>query len=237
MGRRAAGYRTRADSRGRGTPVRPVWERPKQAHPIDGKANAKTYGGHTARIWAHVRAPVRFGPRRTACSKLAHGFGSRPGAAGAPRATPGSLIRPSRTVTIGGDTASLPMDPSLKDGPDSALRRRPLKRPQPESVRWDLSRMTWAATPRLWESTNALAIIADWKALQESALSEEALKDLRGHSRTGRPLGDETFMERLESAVGCAGDPRNAARHPNKGIKHGLVLAPFQSAGHLGHIH
>jgi putative transposase len=62
--------------------------------------------------------------------------------------------------------------------------------------------MTWTATPRLWASTNALARIADWKALLESALSEEQLKDQRGHSRTGRPLGDETFMERLESAVG-----------------------------------
>ena len=68
--------------------------------------------------------------------------------------------------------------------------------------------MTWTATPRLWESTNALAIIADWKALLESALSEEELKDQRGHSRTGRPLGDETFMERLESAVGRALKPQ-----------------------------
>ena len=40
---------------------------------------------HTARIWATVRAPVRFGPRRTACSKLAHGFGSGPAEQGHPR--------------------------------------------------------------------------------------------------------------------------------------------------------
>ena len=93
-------------------------------------------------------------------------------------------------------------EPVLKDGPTTASRRRPLKRPRRESFRLDLSRMTWTATPRLWASTNALARIADWKALLESALSEEQLKDQRGHSRTGRPLGDETFMERLESAVG-----------------------------------
>ncbi|MGO8751837.1 MAG: hypothetical protein ACLQNE_38335 [Thermoguttaceae bacterium] len=68
--------------------------------------------------------------------------------------------------------------------------------------------MTWTATPRLLESTNAFAIIADWKALLESALSEEDLKDLRGHSRTGRPLGDETFVERLECAVGRALKPQ-----------------------------
>jgi len=68
--------------------------------------------------------------------------------------------------------------------------------------------MTWTATPRLWESTSALAIIADWKALLESALSERELKDLRRHNRRGRPLGDETFMERFESAVGRALKPQ-----------------------------
>ena len=34
----------------------------------------------------------------------------------------------------------------LKDGPNTASRRRPLERPQRESVRWDLSRMTWTAS-------------------------------------------------------------------------------------------
>jgi putative transposase len=77
--------------------------------------------------------------------------------------------------------------------------------------------MTWTATPRLLESTNAFAIIADWKALLESALSEEDLKDLRGHSRTGRPLGDETFMERLESAVGRARRPQKRGPTPKQG--------------------
>ena len=76
--------------------------------------------------------------------------------------------------------------------------------------------MTWTATPRLSESTNALAIIADWNALLEGALSEEELKDQRGHSRTGRPLGDETFMERLESAVGCALKPQKRGPKPKQ---------------------
>ena len=51
-------------------------------------------------------------------------------------------------------------------------------------------------------------MIADWRALLESALSEEELRDLHGHSRTGRPLGDETFVERLECTVGCALKPQ-----------------------------
>jgi hypothetical protein len=108
-----------------------------------------------------------------------------------PAFTPGSLIRPSRTVTISPAvlpplaarrradrrTQRIPLNGLLQDRPNTASRRGPLKRPQRESVRWDLSRRTWTATPRLLESTNALAIIADWKALLESALSEEDLKD------------------------------------------------------------
>ncbi len=168
--------------------------------------------------FGHTSVPLFVSGRAALLVPSWHTVSGPAQASGGTRAlAPGSLIRPSRTVTIGGDTASLPMDPSLKDGPDSASRRRPLKRPQPESVRWDLSRMSWAATPRLWESTNALAIIADWKALQESALSEEELKDLRGHSRTGRPLGDETFMERLESAVGRARRPQKRGPTPKQG--------------------
>ena len=35
-----------------------------------------------------------------------------------------------------------------------------------------------------------------------AAAREEELKDLRRHSRTGRPLGNETFLERLEAMLG-----------------------------------
>jgi putative transposase len=42
-----------------------------------------------------------------------------------------------------------------------------------------------------------LAMIADWRALLNSGLREEELRHLRGHGRTGRPLGSATFVERL----------------------------------------
>ena len=61
--------------------------------------------------------------------------------------------------------------------------------------------MTWPATPRFWESTNALAIIADWKARLESALSEE---DHRGPARTdgdAGPLETRRLWSDLEIAV------------------------------------
>jgi putative transposase len=47
-----------------------------------------------------------------------------------------------------------------------------------------------------------LAIIGDWRALLDSALAEEQLRELREHGRTGRPLGSGPFLERLESMVG-----------------------------------
>ena len=43
-----------------------------------------------------------------------------------------------------------------------------------------------------------LAMIADWRGFLNSAIREEELRDLREHSRTGCPLGDATFVDRLE---------------------------------------
>jgi putative transposase len=47
-----------------------------------------------------------------------------------------------------------------------------------------------------------LAMVGDWQGLLNTALPEEELEAFRRHGRTGRPLGDETFLERLESLVG-----------------------------------
>ena len=47
-----------------------------------------------------------------------------------------------------------------------------------------------------------LTMIADWRAFLDSAMPEGELRDIRRHSRTGRPLGDDTFLARLEGMVG-----------------------------------
>ena len=57
-----------------------------------------------------------------------------------------------------------------------------------------------------------LAMIGDWQGLLNSALREEELEELRGHGRTGRPLGDETFLERLEGIVGRVLKPQKGGR-------------------------
>jgi len=57
-----------------------------------------------------------------------------------------------------------------------------------------------------------LAMVGDWKGLLDSALREDDLKELRGHGRTGWPLGDQTFLERLEGLVGRVLKPQKGGR-------------------------
>ena len=45
-----------------------------------------------------------------------------------------------------------------------------------------------------------LAIAGDWNALLNSGPTEEELRDLRLHSRTGRPLKSTTFVSSVGSA-------------------------------------
>jgi len=59
-----------------------------------------------------------------------------------------------------------------------------------------------------------LARIADWNAFLQSVVPEEELREMRGHGRTGRPLGDETFLERLERLAGRALKPHKRGPKP-----------------------
>ncbi len=47
-----------------------------------------------------------------------------------------------------------------------------------------------------------LAMAGSWSRLLCSAVSEEEWRRLREHERTGRPLGDEDFLGRLEQTLG-----------------------------------
>ena len=59
-----------------------------------------------------------------------------------------------------------------------------------------------------------LAMIGDWTAFLNSAIPEEELRDIRRHGRTGRPLGDETFIARLEEMVGRVLKPQKRGPKP-----------------------
>ena len=57
-------------------------------------------------------------------------------------------------------------------------------------------------------------MIGDWNAFLKSAAPEEELRDLRQHVRTGRPLGDEAFLGRLEEIVGRVLKPQKPGPKP-----------------------
>ena len=61
-----------------------------------------------------------------------------------------------------------------------------------------------------------LAMIGDWCGFLNSAMPEEELRDIRQHSRTGRPLGDEAFLDRLDGMVGRLLKPQKRGRKPKK---------------------
>jgi putative transposase len=61
-----------------------------------------------------------------------------------------------------------------------------------------------------------LGMIADWRAFLDSAVPEEEVRQMRGHGRTGRPLGDDTFLGRLESLVGRALKPQKRGPKPKR---------------------
>ncbi|MBC8877030.1 MAG: transposase [Planctomycetes bacterium] len=66
----------------------------------------------------------------------------------------------------------------------------------------------------LVQVTPLLTMIHDWRAFLDSALPEEQLIQIRSHGRTGRPLGDASFLERLEGLVGRVLHPRKPGRKP-----------------------
>jgi len=67
---------------------------------------------------------------------------------------------------------------------------------------------------RLVKVDPMLAMIHDWRAFLDSAIPEGQLRALRDHGRTGRPLGDAMFIERLEKLVGRVLRPRKPGRKP-----------------------
>jgi putative transposase len=73
----------------------------------------------------------------------------------------------------------------------------------PSEWRWSSARAHLSGHDDcLVKAAPLLAMIGDWSAFLASAVPEEELRDLRRHGGTGQPLGDETFVERLEKTVG-----------------------------------
>ena len=57
-----------------------------------------------------------------------------------------------------------------------------------------------------------LAMVHDWQAFLDSARPEGEVEEVRKHARTGRPLGDEVFLDRLDGLVERVLKPKKAGR-------------------------
>src|SRR5208283_3868519 len=63
-----------------------------------------------------------------------------------------------------------------------------------------------------------LEMIGDWGAFLNSVMREEDLSDIRHPTRTGRPLGDETFLARLEGMAGRVLKPQKPGPKPKEKV-------------------
>ena len=54
---------------------------------------------------------------------------------------------------------------------------------------------------KLVEVTPLLEMVKDWKGFLSSGIHEKEIEELREHERTGRPLGSERFVKKLERTL------------------------------------
>ncbi len=92
--------------------------------------------------------------------------------------------------------------------------------PDPSGWRWSSAGAHLAGRDdRLVRVAPLLAMVTDWQGLLNSATREEELRDLRKHVRTGCPLGNTAFVDRLERIAGRILRPKEPGR-PSKFRKH-----------------
>ena len=60
-------------------------------------------------------------------------------------------------------------------------------------------------------------MIDDWEEFLNSTTSEQDVKMLQQHERTGRHLGSDGFLTRLEKSIGRLLKPKSPGRKPKKG--------------------
>ncbi len=97
---------------------------------------------------------------------------------------------------------------------------------RPESWRWSSAAAHMRGRDdRLVEVAPLLRMIpGDWAAFLGSAVDEERSERLRLHERTGRPLGTDPFIDRLEAECGRLLRPRK--RGPKTRGRDGATASP-----------
>ena len=93
------------------------------------------------------------------------------------------------------------------------VRARLVKRPR--AWRWSSARAHLAGEDdRLVQAGPLLERIPDWAAFLAGGMEEDDLEQIRKHSRTGRPLGSERFIARLERRLGRTLAPQKRGPKP-----------------------
>lgn len=102
-----------------------------------------------------------------------------------------------------GRFASFPMDETYLLAAARYVEMNPVKAGIVEDAAawpWSSARAHLAATDdELVTVTPLLQMAGDWRLFLAGAAEEEQVNEIRKHERTGRPLGSEGFIERLET--------------------------------------
>jgi putative transposase len=101
-----------------------------------------------------------------------------------------------------GRFASFPMDDQYLIATARYIELNPVKAgfvKRPEDYRWSSAKAHLQGEDDILVKVGPLlAIISDWRGLLLSDLSAKEYETIRRHERSGRPLGNEAFLARLE---------------------------------------
>ncbi len=120
-----------------------------------------------------------------------------------------------------GRFASYPMDEVYLMAAVRYVELNPVKaRLVSKSEHWDYS----SAASHVYGKEDALLskspllreMIDDWKEFLRVTPSEQDIKMLQQHERTGHPLGSDGFLTRLEKSIGRLLKPKKPGRKPKK---------------------
>ena len=104
-----------------------------------------------------------------------------------------------------GRFASFPMDETYLLAAARYVEMNPVRAhlaPDAESWPWSSARAHLAGEDnQLVKVAPLLELAGDWKQFLAGAVEDERMNAIRKHERTGRPLGNEGFVEQLESTL------------------------------------
>ncbi|NGZ07072.1 MAG: transposase [Magnetococcales bacterium] len=87
----------------------------------------------------------------------------------------------------------------------------------PEEYLWSSARAHLSEQDdRLVKTKPMLELIPDWSLFLESRLADETMETLRRHEQTGRPLGSDLFLDKLETQLKRILKPQKPGRKPVK---------------------